>query len=176
MDLLEDDRRFMEIALGEAEKALAKGEVPVGCICVKDNDVVARGHNLTNELMDATQHAEMVAMNSLHEGARQSPRLLEGCCLYVTCEPCIMCAAAISMQGVKRVVFGCANDKFGGTGSIMHLNQSIHADEHRWHGYDVVSGVNREEAINLFKRFYARENGRAPVKKRKERDPAPLLE
>jgi tRNA-specific adenosine deaminase 2 len=80
-----------------------------------------------------------------------------------------MCAAAISIQGVDRVVYGCPNDKFGGTGSIMSLHAAFQVDEYPWQGYSVVSGVKREEAIQLFKQFYARSNQRAPVpKKRRE--------
>jgi tRNA-specific adenosine deaminase 2 len=82
-----------------------------------------------------------------------------------------MCAAAISMQGVVRVVYGCANDKFGGTGSIMNFHESSQVDGHLWNGYEVISGFKRDEAIQLFKQFYARSNQRAPVpKKRKEGD------
>ena len=84
-----------------------------------------------------------------------------------------MCAAAISIQGVGRVVYGCPNDKFGGTGSIMNFHRHLQVEGHQWEGYDVVSGFKRDEAIQLFKQFYARSNQRAPVpKKRRECDPA----
>ena len=123
--------------------------------------------------MDATQHAEMVAIEYLRQNSDSPPPFLKSCCLYVTCEPCIMCAAAISMQGVQRVVYGCPNDKFGGTGSIMNFQKSLQVDTHNWHGYEVVSGFKREEALQLFKHFYARSNQRAPVPKKRREGEAP---
>ena len=150
-------------------QALQKGEVPVGCVVVRDGVVISSGHNLTNEAMDATRHAEMIAIASLCQTSATGPPFLSRCCLYVTCEPCIMCAAAISMQGVERVVYGCANDKFGGTGSIMNFHESLQVDGHPWNGYEVISGFKRDDSIQLFKQFYARSNQRAPVpKKRRE--------
>jgi len=96
-----------QAAEAEAENALNRNEVPVGCVFVRDSFIVARGHNLTNIEMDATRHAEMVAVDKLfdmagdsHKNSDSCPQLLAGCTLYVTCEPCIMCAAAIGMLGV----------------------------------------------------------------------------
>jgi tRNA(Arg) A34 adenosine deaminase TadA len=147
-------------------------------------------------------------------------KLLGGCTLYVTCEPCIMCASALSLLGLKRVVFGCPNDKFGGNGSVMCLHEAPAAAEVEigggerggegrdgatrgvgegaeemkgvggidqgqassvpvWHAYDVTRGVGHEEAVELFKKFYARENVRAPVSNlgaRKEKRTRTLME
>ncbi len=83
-----------------------------------------------------------------------------------------MCAAAISMLKIERVVYGCPNDKFGGNGSIMHFHEHQGSDDLKWHGYDVLSGVKKDEAIQLFKQFYARSNERAPVPKRRKDAPS----
>ncbi|KAJ1475431.1 cytidine deaminase-like protein [Baffinella frigidus] len=168
----EEDERCMRLAEDEAVAALAEREVPVGCVFVRDGEVIARGHNRTNLELDPTRHAELVAVDALlaeqHQGASQR-RLLEGSTLYVTCEPCIMCATALSLLGLKRAVWGCANDKFGGNGSVMDLHAPL--PEHMgagWHGYETVGGVRAEEAVQLFKVFYNRENIRAPVPKRRK--------
>lgn len=104
-----------QAAEAEAESALNQSEVPVGCVFVRDSHIVARGHNLTNIEMDATRHAEMVAIDKIydmagnaHQSSNSSTPLLVGCTLYVTCEPCIMCAAAIGMLGVYCESLGIA--------------------------------------------------------------------
>ena len=121
------DDRFMRLALGQARAALSLGEVPVGCVIVRAERVVSAGHNLANTRMDATCHAELVAVEKLAAesvgGSRR--RLLEGCELYVTCEPCVMCAAALGMLGVERVVMGCCNPVFGGAGSVLSLHKDL---------------------------------------------------
>ena len=121
------DDRFMRLALGQARAALSLGEVPVGCVIVRAERVVSAGHNLANTRMDATCHAELVAIEKLAAesvgGSRR--RLLEGCELYVTCEPCVMCAAALGMLGVERVVMGCCNPVFGGAGSVLSLHKDL---------------------------------------------------
>jgi len=91
---------------------------------------------------------------------------LSQCHLYVTCEPCIMCAAALAQVGIGRVVFGCRNDKFGGCGSILRMNEK-QADSR---GYPIVSGILEKQAINLLRSFYNRENFNAPDSKRKRKD------
>ena len=92
---------------------------------------------------------------------------LSKCSLYVTCEPCIMCAAALAQVGIRKVYFGCCNDKFGGCGSILHL----HEDQKPYHkGYPIVEGILKEEAISLLRSFYNRENFHAPEDKRKRKD------
>ena len=98
------DALFMRHALGEARAALVQGEVPVGCVLVRGERIVARGHNRANALRDATRHAELVAIDALlsrpQDGQSDAARTLEGCELFVTCEPCVMCAAAIGMCSV----------------------------------------------------------------------------
>jgi tRNA-specific adenosine deaminase 2 len=95
----------------------------------------------------------------------------KNCCLYVTCEPCIMCAAALAQIGIGRVVYGCANDKFGGCGSILNLHQEI-GNYHK--GYPIVAGVCKDEAVSLLRSFYKRENFHAPDEKRKRKDKTDL--
>lgn len=106
-----DDVRYMQLALLEARKAYDKGEIPVGCVVVAQGQVVGRGHNLTETLQDVTAHAEIQAItaaaNSL--GGKYLPR----CTLYVTLEPCVMCAGAIGWAQISRLVYGAADDKRG---------------------------------------------------------------
>ena len=106
----------MRAALEQAQLAMENGEVPVGCVFVKENQILARAYNATNRTKNATQHCELVAIAEAGE-------TLEGSDLYVTCEPCIMCAEALKLVGVQRVFFGCYNERFGGTGSILALHK-----------------------------------------------------
>ena len=128
----ERDVRFMRLALLEAEAALAEGEVPVGCVFVHNDRSVALGHNLCNSLRDATRHAELVALDRLiasglprpagvEVGAGSHSRVGVGIEVFVSCEPCIMCASALRLIGASRVVFGCHNLIFGGCGSVLDL-------------------------------------------------------
>ena len=158
-----DDKMCMRLAIDEAEKAATSNEVPVGCVVTRGGEIIGSGHNYTNKEHNATRHAELVAADNvlMHSGGRYKPGILSECDLYVTCEPCIMCADALSKLAVRRVVFGCYNGKFGGCGSIL----SVHKRR-----YSVTSGVMNAEAIKLFKAFYARENDRAPEAKRKHKD------
>ena len=112
---------FMQEAINIAKQALDIGEVPVGCVFVKDNTVIARGHNMTNILKNGTKHSEIVAVES---ALKSDPRLsFQGSTLYVTCEPCIMCASFLSHLQIASVYFGCHNLKFGGNGSILSLHE-----------------------------------------------------
>ena len=138
-----EDVRYMRMALAEAQTAFAMDEVPVGCVIVADNQVVGRGHNLTETLADVTAHAEMqaitAAVNTL--GGKYLPE----CTLYVTVEPCLMCAGAIAWSQVGRVVWGADDPKRGYTtvgGRILHPKT------------EVVSGVMREECEALMKDFF----------------------
>ena len=132
---------FMREALAMSRAALENGEIPVGCVIVEHRDVgckiVAAGSNQTNASRNGTRHAEIVAVESLYKAestsvledvvrvhGSKSRGVLSNCDLYVTCEPCIMCAAALSKLGIRKVYFGCHNDRFGGNGSIL----SVHTD------------------------------------------------
>ena len=185
MDDDDDDRheRHMREALRAAEDALNALEIPVGCVFVHGERVVATGANQTNVSRNGTRHAEMVAVESLFTGMdtdatdRRSPLLLADTDLYVTCEPCIMCAAALAKLGVRKVYFGCHNDRFGGNGSILSVHQDAYPSSSSsdvqhgatYHPYPVEAGLLKDEAIALFQRFYTMENQRAPEAKRKRR-------
>eukprot|EP00960_Hanusia_phi_P044335 756587-Hanusia_phi.AAC.1 len=170
----EEEERMMLMAEEEARQALEEGEVPVGCVLTRGGSVIARGHNKTNERMDATRHAEMVAIDALVEESGEgfeAQKLLAGCTLYVTCEPCIMCASALAMLGLEKAVFGCRNDKFGGNGSVMCMHEGgTDLREIGFTSYAVRAGVREQEAVELFKKFYARENSKAPVPKRRKEE------
>lgn len=106
-----DDERFMKEALAEARKALQQGEVPIGAVVVADGRVIGKGHNLTETLHDVTAHAEMQAITAAEEYL--GGKYLNKCTLYVTVEPCVMCAGAIGWSQMQRVVYGAADIKRG---------------------------------------------------------------
>lgn len=105
------DNQFMKMALEEARSGFGKGEVPIGAIIVADGVVIARAHNLTETLKDATAHAEMLAITSAE--SHLASKYLTGCTLYVTVEPCPMCAGAIFWSQIGRIVYGCHDPKRG---------------------------------------------------------------
>uniref|UniRef100_A0A1J3E4L5 tRNA-specific adenosine deaminase 2 n=1 Tax=Noccaea caerulescens TaxID=107243 RepID=A0A1J3E4L5_NOCCA len=174
-DILEESHTYMGFALHQAKLALEALEVPVGCVILEDGKVIASGRNRTNETRNATRHAEMEAIDELI-GQWRKDRLLpsqvaekfSNCVLYVTCEPCIMCASALSFLGIKEVYYGCPNDKFGGCGSILplHLGSSQPSDNlgeaQRGKGYKCKGGIMGDEAVSLFKCFYEQGNPNAP--------------
>ena len=149
----------MREAMKEAQLALELHEIPVGCVFVNDKDeIISRGGNRTNITRTGTEHAEIVAIGrALADGA--PPDAFVGSILYVTCEPCIMCAAAVAKMGIKRVVFGCHNDRFGGNGSILTIQDEPSLFPHR-DPYIVTTGVLQAEAISIFQNFYTSENRR----------------
>ena len=159
-ELDEEARRlhegYMREALKVADAAFEQGEVAVGCIFVYKGKVVASGGNLTNADNDATRHAELVAFDRLMKEYTNWKEIVKEMVLYVTCEPCIMCASAIRMMGVRLVVYGCRNSRFGGCGSVM----SLHAPDvmPKLTPYDCVAGVLEQEAIDALQRFYGRAN------------------
>lgn len=162
----------MEEAFKEACKAMDRQEVPIGCVLVKDEKVLARGSNATNDLRNGTRHAEMEAFDDAWKDCKTSEERCsktEGCDLFVTCEPCIMCAGALSLVGVRRVVFGCKNDRFGGNGSILSLHDSAcgtcsgQVNKAPGRPYQVLGGLQAERAVAMLKDFYACGNPNAPV-------------
>ncbi|XP_020174478.1 tRNA-specific adenosine deaminase TAD2 isoform X3 [Aegilops tauschii subsp. strangulata] len=166
---------FMELALDQAKFALDNLEVPVGCVIVEDGKVIASGSNRTNATRNATRHAEMEAIDILLQewqsiGLDQTlvADKFAGCDLYVTCEPCIMCASALSILGIREVYYGCPNDKFGGCGSVMSLHESLSSDDltgsqdTRSRGFKCTGGIMAEEAVAVFRNFYEQGNPNAP--------------
>jgi len=146
---LRDDEDAMRAALAEAARALDEREVPVGCVIVHDGVIVGRGHNQVERLQDATAHAEILAIGAAST-TLGSWRLAE-CTLYVTLEPCAMCAGAIVLARVGRVVYGALDPKAGACGSVLSV-----LDEPRLnHQPPVTSGVLAEEAGAMLSEFFA---------------------
>lgn len=138
----------MQMALGEAEKALLAGEVPVGAVIVAGGDVLATAHNSTITLNDPSAHAEILAIR--RAGERLKNYRLPGKTIYVTLEPCIMCAAAILQARIARVVFGAEDPKNGGVVSLYRI-----LDDRRLnHRVDVLGGVLRETCGEILSRFF----------------------
>ena len=152
---LQSDVYFMGEALRQAAKAYAAGEVPVGAVVVRAGRIIARGFNQVEMLNDATAHAEMLAITQA-EAAVGDWRLNE-CDLYVTKEPCPMCAGAIVLSRLRRVVFGCGDHKAGAAGGWINLLQS----EPLNHRCEVTGGVLGEESAALLRQFFGKK--RAPI-------------
>ncbi len=148
------DEHFMKEALKTAALAFDAGEVPVGCVIVSDGKIVGRAHNDTNATLNATRHAEFVAIESLPADMAD----LSSCTLFVTIEPCVMCASALHQLKLSRCVFGAPNAKFGGCGSVF----DIPGDAGEAASFSVKAGVLAQEAIQLLRVFYERGNAKAP--------------
>jgi len=141
--------KFMALALIEAEKAGKKGEVPVGAIIIdSQGKVVARGHNLRESKNDPTAHAERVA--SRKASKKNGSWRLAGCTIFVTLEPCPMCAGALVNSRIKRVVFGCRDPKAGSCGTLMDIT----SDSRLNHRVEAVSGVLEEKCSKILKDFF----------------------
>lgn len=134
----------MQLAIAEARKAYTMGEVPVGCIIVADEQIVGRGHNLTETLADVTAHAEMQAITAA--ASTLGGKYLAQCTLYVTVEPCVMCAGAIGWAQIKRVVYGAADEK---RGFSVFAPNALHPK------CTVLSGVLENECRELMQSFFA---------------------
>jgi tRNA(adenine34) deaminase len=142
------DENFMHEALREAQKANETGEVPVGAVIVRARKIIARAHNQVELLKDATAHAEMLALTQA-EAAVGDWRLTE-CDLYVTKEPCAMCAGALVHTRIRRVIFGCRDPVAGAAGSVMNLLQMPVLN----HRCDIASGVLQEECATMLQDFF----------------------
>lgn len=142
-------QNFMIEAIKLAEIAYEKGEVPVGAIVVKDGRIIGKGYNQTEMLKDPTAHAEMVAISSAC--ATMNNKYLEGCTLYVTLEPCPMCAGAIVWSKIKRVVFGAIDEKSGACGSIFNIASNNHLN----HRAEIIQGVLELDSQYLLKQFFS---------------------
>lgn len=157
----------MEEAFEQAREALAAGEVPVGCVFVYGGDIVARGRNTVNETHNATRHAEINCVDRTLDWCQTAGldqrAVFRAVTVYVTVEPCGMCADALGQLGVARLVFGCCNDRFGGCGSVVDVPRMYE------HTYSIEEGVRAEEAVNLLKEFYKGENPNAPSDKAKRK-------
>ncbi|MDO5487243.1 MAG: nucleoside deaminase [Rikenellaceae bacterium] len=142
-NIAEKDKKFMSMAITEARRALQMQEVPIGAVVVSGDRVVGRGHNLVESLCDATAHAEMQSITAA--ASMLGGKYLKGCTLYVTVEPCVMCAGALAWSQIDRIVYGADDSKRGYTtvgGHILHPKT------------EVVRGVMREECEALMRDFF----------------------
>ena len=137
------DERFMNMALDEARAAFAQDEIPIGAVVVADGMVIGRGHNLTETLHDVTAHAEMQAITAAE--VYLGGKYLNRCTLYVTVEPCVMCAGAIAWSQLGRLVFGAKDEK---RGYQRYAPEALHPKT------AVVSGVLEEECAAMMKDFF----------------------
>ncbi|TDO95020.1 tRNA(adenine34) deaminase [Halanaerobium saccharolyticum] len=145
---MEDDIKYMQMALAEARKAYHRAEVPIGAVVVCDDQVVGRGFNLREQTQDPTSHAEMIALREA--AANEDSWRLEDCQLYVTLEPCPMCAGAILQSRIKRLVYGASDPKAGAVRSLYQL-----LDDNRFnHQVEVEAGVLEKESAQLLKDFF----------------------
>ena len=138
-----DDEKYMREALNEAKAALKEDEIPIGAVVVADGRIIGRGHNLTETLHDVTAHAEMQAITAAEEYL--GGKYLNKCTLYVTVEPCVMCAGAIGWSQLGRLVYGAADEKRGYT---RYAPDALHPKT------EVVRGVLEAEAAAMMKDFF----------------------
>lgn len=137
-----DDEHFMRKALEEAQKAYALDEVPIGAVIVANNTIIAKGHNLTEQLNDVTAHAEMQSITAAAENL--GGKYLKKCTLYVTMEPCVMCAGALNWSQISKVVFGAKDERRG----ALRYEGVFHPTT------EVVGGILAEECGALVKDFF----------------------
>ncbi|KAJ5076901.1 tRNA-specific adenosine deaminase 2 [Anaeramoeba ignava] len=160
----------MNKALIQAQLAFQEKEVPVGCVFVdsSNNKIIAKGRNQTNKKKIGISHAELECIEQILESKIIEKSDFKKIIVYVTCEPCIMCASALRLLGVKKVYFGCANDHFGGCGSVLNINQNISII----HGfpYKAIGGILEKECIEILHQFYLFENENCDIEKRKKKN------
>ena len=139
---------WMEKALREAERAYDAGEVPVGAVVVKDNQILGRGRNQVEQLNDPTAHAEIIAITAACDTLGE--KFLTDCTMYVTLEPCPMCAGAMVNARLERLVFGAFDEKAGAASTLYNIPR----DDRLNHQVDVYSGIESERAGNLLRAFF----------------------
>lgn len=148
--------RWMKYALRESERALEQNEVPVGAVIVHKNSIIAKGYNQVEMMHDPTAHAEMIALTAA--AAHLENKFLKDCILYVTMEPCPMCAGAIVLSRIPTIVFGCYDPKMGACGSVLNVTENKKLNHH----VHVVGGVLDAECGLIVKEFFE--------KKRKQKE------
>jgi len=142
-----NDKKYMKLAIKEAKKAASKNEVPIGAIIVKDNKIIAKSHNMREKSNKATGHAEIIAIEKANKKIKSWR--LDSCTLYVTIEPCPMCAGAIIQSRIKNVVYGARDLKSGAHESVVNLFDL------KWnHKVQVKSGVLEEECGEIVTKFF----------------------
>ena len=152
------DEAYMKLAIREAKKAMALGEVPIGCIIVYEDKIIARGYNKRVAKKSVLAHAEILAIKKACK--RIGDWRLEGCTMYITLEPCPMCAGAIVQARIPRVVIGSLNPKAGCAGSVLDM---MHVDGFN-HQVNVTKGVCDEECSEMMKGFFRELRGKRQLK------------
>ncbi|HEM4282500.1 tRNA adenosine(34) deaminase TadA [Streptococcus suis] len=144
----EEKEYFMTQALQEARKSLEKDEIPIGCVIVKDGQIIGRGHNAREELNQAIMHAEVMAIQEANR-VEGNWRLLDST-LFVTIEPCVMCSGAIGLARIPQVIYGATNKKFGAAGSLY----DILTDQRLNHRVEVEKGILEESCAQIMQDFF----------------------
>lgn len=146
----EIDRRFMQRALDEARAALESEDVPVGAVVVHEGHIIGRGHNQREMLQDPTAHAEMLALTAAADYLGRWR--LDGCTIYVTLEPCAMCAGALVLGRIERLVYGASDEKAGACGSLFDIPR----DQRLNHNIETIAGVLADPSAQLLRDFFRR--------------------
>jgi tRNA(adenine34) deaminase len=150
---MSDDKAQMMLALDEARAALEHDDVPIGCVVARGDEIIARAHNARERDRDPTAHAEIIALREA--AAVLGTWRLDGCVLYVTLEPCVMCAGAMVLARVERLVYGAPDPKAGAVRSLYNI-----ADDARLnHRVAVTAGVLEEEAAELLRTYFSAKRG-----------------
>ncbi len=144
-----EDERYMKLAVEQAGVAEENGDVPIGAVIVREGQIIGRAYNQREQLQDPTAHAEIIALTQA--AAALENWHLDGCTMYVTLEPCPMCAGALVLARMKRLVYGCSDPKAGACGSLYNIVQ----DERLNHRVEVTSGVLEAECSELLQKFFA---------------------
>lgn len=145
-----DDEKWMRFALDEAKEAFRKDEIPIGAVIIRDGRLISRGYNMTETLQDATAHAEMIAITAAEQ---KVGKYLQDCTLYVTVEPCLMCAGAIGWSQIKRVVYGTDDVKKGFSTYLKPGVSPFHPKA------PIVSGILEKECRELLIEFFRKKRG-----------------
>ena len=161
--MTDKDEKYMKEAIKQAKKAYAIDEVPIGCVIVYDDKIIARGYNRRNIDKNTLAHAETQAIRKASK--KMDDWRLEDCTLYVTLEPCQMCSGAIVQARIKRVVVGCMNSKAGCAGSIVNLLQMPEFN----HQVELTTGVLEEECSQMMKQFFKELRAKKKAEKEKEK-------
>ena len=144
------DQKFMRAAIEQAKIAQDNGDVPIGAVIVHQNRIIAKGYNQREQLQDPTAHAEIIALTAA--AAEIESWRLNGCTMYVTLEPCCMCAGALVLARIDRLVYGCDDPKAGACKSLYNIVQ----DERLNHRLEVTTGVLADECSKLLQKFFER--------------------
>ncbi|KAG0677378.1 tRNA(adenine34) deaminase [Pichia californica] len=166
-----DHYKYMQIAIQYGDVALKNNEVPVTAILVnnKTKEVIYKAHNMTNLTLNGTAHAEFeIYKYLLNKNPDSHLSIWKNSTLYVSVEPCIMCASMLDQIGIETIVFGCPNERFGGNGSVFNIRYKSK--------YKVIPGVCHKEAISLLRRFYINQNDKSPTSINKKKRTLKLSE